>query len=80
MAVQVGGVRIGAAARFWFTMAVLPVGLAASVFLVVGRVVSEPFPLRLALSVVVTAVAAYLWTRFVRSASWWLIKVWLGIP
>jgi hypothetical protein len=36
MAVEVGGVRVGAAARFWITMAVLPLGLTAAVYLLVG--------------------------------------------
>jgi hypothetical protein len=79
VAVQVGGVRIGAAARFWFTMAILPLGLTLAVHRVVSTFVDGPLALRLAATGSCTAVVALLWTRFVRSASWWLVKVWLGI-
>jgi hypothetical protein len=79
MAIQVTGVRIGAAARFWLTMAGLPLGLAVSVHLLVRRMVDAALPVQLSVTFVATAVVAFLWTRFVRSASWWLVKVWLGI-
>jgi hypothetical protein len=79
VAVQVGGVRVGAAARFWFTMAVLPLGLVLAVYGVVGSLLDGPLALRLVVTAGGTAVVALLWTRFVRSASWWLVKVWLGI-
>ncbi len=79
MAVQVGGVRVGAAARFWFTMAVLPLGLALGVHTLVTALLDAPLALRLLVTAAGTAVIALLWTRFVRSASWWLVKVWLGI-
>jgi hypothetical protein len=79
VAVQVGGVRVGAAARFWFTMAVLPLGLALAVYGVVSSLLDGPLALRLLVTAGGTAAVALLWTRFVRSASWWLVKVWLGI-
>jgi hypothetical protein len=79
MAVEVGGVRVGAATRFWITMAVLPLGLTAAVYLLVGRVVAAPLLPRLAVTALGTALIAFIWTRFVRSASWWLVRVWLGI-
>jgi membrane protein implicated in regulation of membrane protease activity len=79
VAVQVGGVRVGAAARFWFTMAVLPLGLALAVYSVVSSLLDGPLALRLLVTAASTAAVALLWTRFVRSASWWLVKVWLGI-
>jgi hypothetical protein len=79
VAVQVGGVRVGAAARFWFTMAVLPLGLALAVYGVVSSLLDGPLVLRLLVTAGGTAAVALLWTRFVRSASWWLVKVWLGI-
>jgi len=79
VAVQVGGVRVGAATRFWFTMAVLPLALTLTVDRVVRTFVDGPLTLRLLITGLSTAVVAFLWTRFVRSASWWLVKVWLGI-
>jgi hypothetical protein len=79
MAVEVGGVRVGAAARFWLSMAVLPVGLTAAMYALVAAVLPGPLLPRLAVTALATALVALLWTRFVRSASWWLVKVWLGI-
>jgi hypothetical protein len=79
VAVEVGGVRVGAAARFWFTMAVLPLALTLTVHAIVSSLLDGPLALRLLVTGAATAVVAFAWTRFVRSASWWLIKVWLGI-
>jgi hypothetical protein len=79
MAIQVAGVRIGAAVRFWTTLAVMPLGLLVAVYALIGRVVEGPVPVRLAVAVVVAALAALAWTQFVRTTSWWLVRVWLGM-
>lgn len=79
MAIQVAGLRIGAAIRFWVTLASIPLALFAAVYALIGGIVDGPVPVRLAVSAVVSSVAALAWTQFVRTTSWWLIRVWLGM-